>query len=352
MKIQMKLLLLFGLLMCMACSQASKSQERSKPKIAFSKQEADNKVDVLVNGELFTSYRWLDSLHKPILYPIITAEGTTITRGFPIDSRPGERHDHWHHVGNWFTYGDVNGYDFWGNIPKERKDEHGGEIKHHTIDKLVEGYGEGSMLTTANWKSLSGKQLLAEKTEFYFIAKDSIRIIDRIVTLTATAGDVLFKDTKEGSFGIRVARQLELPSKEEVSLTDSKGNPTTVKQMSNEGVTGDYRSSEGVTGDDVWSTRAKWMNLFGNIGNEEISLVICDHPKNLSYPTYWHARGYGLFAANPFGAKDFTKSAEELNYMIPDGKSITLRYRIVINSGSHLSDDQINMYADDFAKKY
>ena len=122
--------------------------------------------------------------------------------------------------------------------------------------------------------------------------------------------------------------------------------------MSNDGVTGNYRSSEGITGEAIWGKRAKWMDLYGNIGNEKISLVICDHPKNLSYPTYWHARGYGLFAANPFGVKDFTAGKEELNYVIPAGKSLTLRYRIVISSGSHLTDTEINALADNFASKY
>jgi hypothetical protein len=94
------------------------------------------------------------------------------------------------------------------------------------------------------------------------------------------------------------------------------------------------------------------MDLYGNIGDERISLVICDHPKNQSYPTYWHARGYGLFSANPLGAKDFTQGKEELNFSIPAGKSSTFRYRVIINSGSHLTDAEINSYADDFAKKY
>ena len=153
-------------------------------------------------------------------------------------------------------------------------------------------------------------------------------------------------------FGIRVARQLELPSKEDVVLTDAQGNPTKVKKMSNESVSGTYRSSEGVTGDAVWSTRAKWMDLYGKIGDEKISVVICDHPDNISYPTYWHARGYGLFAANPFGAKDFTKGKEELNYKIPAGDSLIFKYRIIISSGNHLTDEQINSYAADFETSY
>jgi hypothetical protein len=153
-------------------------------------------------------------------------------------------------------------------------------------------------------------------------------------------------------FGIRVARQLELPSKENVTLTDAKGNPTTVKAMPNTGVTGNYLSSEGVTGDAVWGTRAKWMDLNGNIGDEKISLVIFDHPKNQNYPTFWHARGYGLFAANPLGVKDFTKGKEELNLSLPAGKSLTFRFRLIVNSGSYLTTAEINALADEFAKAY
>ena len=94
------------------------------------------------------------------------------------------------------------------------------------------------------------------------------------------------------------------------------------------------------------------MDLYGNIGDENISLVICDHPDNLNYPTYWHAREYGLFSANPFGVKDFTAGKEELNYTLPAGKSLIFKYRFIITSGSHLTVAEINKYADEFAKKY
>ena len=354
MKIRSILIVLSVVLFSTACGQRSNKQDQADEglKVTFVKHEADKRVDVMVDGKLFTSYWWPDTVYKPILYPILTAAGTPITRGFPIKARAGERRDHMHQVGNWLNYGNVNGLDFWGNGSEGKRNVKGGQIKHLGIAELSEGKGEGSMKTTASWIDPAGKELLAEKTEFHFIATDSIRFIDRITTLTATGEAVSFKDTKEGSFGIRVARQLELPSREDVTLTDAQGNPTTVKAMSNEGVTGNYRSSEGVTGEAIWGKRAKWMDLYGSIGNEKISLVICDHPKNLSYPTYWHARGYGLFAANPFGAKDFTEGKDELNHKIPAGGSLTLKYRIIISSGSHLTDAEINAYADDFASKY
>ncbi|MEO5995497.1 MAG: PmoA family protein [Chitinophagaceae bacterium] len=320
--------------------------------VAFVENNADKRVDVMIDGKLFTSYWWPDSVYKPVLYPILTSSGTPVTRGFPIKPREGERQDHLHQVGNWLNYGNVNGYDFWGNGSEGKRNVNGGQIKHLSIKKMAGGQGEGTMVTTARWIDPTGKELLAERTEFHFIAQGSTRIIDRIAILTAKEGAVTMKDTKEGSFGIRVARQLELPSKEDVTLTDAQGNPTTVKKMSNEGVTGNYKSSEGVTGEDVWGKRAKWMDLYGSIGQEKVSLVICDHPKNLSYPTYWHARGYGLFAANPFGAKDFTEGKQELNYKIPAGGSLKLRYRIIITSGVQLSDAEINAYSAEFAKKY
>lgn len=356
MKLKLSTILLLSVLLSFSCGNNStkKTQQGKGPDVTFVNNEAENRIDVMIDGKLFTTYQWPDNVCKPVLFPLLTSAGTTITRGFPIAPRPGERTDHPHQIGMWLTYGNVDGLDFWGNGSQGlgTTNANGGVIKHLKVDNLSSGKGEGFMITSESWVDSTGTELLSEKTEYHFIADGSTRIIDRITTLTASSKDVSMPDTKEGMFGIRVARQLELPSKDEVTLTDAQGNPTTIKVMSNEGVTGNYKSSEGVTGDAVWGTRAKWMDLYGNIGEEKISLVICDHPKNQSYPTYWHARGYGLFAANPLGVKDFTQGKEELNFSIPAGKSTTFRYRVIISSGAHLSDSEINAYADDFAKKY
>jgi hypothetical protein len=356
---QIRSLILVFLTVLFAASCSSKAQKKDSieqgAKIEFVNHAADKRVDVLVDGNLFTSYWWPDTVMKPVLYPVFTSAGTEITRGFPIKARTGERADHPHHVGIWLNYGNVNGYDFWGNsyaIPTEKRKTSCGKVKHLRVEKISGGNGEGALVTAESWIDPSGKELLAEKTAYHFIAQGPTRIIDRVTTLTATGEAVSMKDTKEGMFGIRVARQLELPSQEALALTDARGNPETVKKMSNEGVTGSYKSSEGVTDEAVWGTRARWMNLTGKIGDEKISLVISDHPKNQSYPTFWHARGYGLFCANPFGMKDFTKGKEELNYIIPAGGSITFRYRVIVNSGAHLTDAQIDAFAADFASRY
>lgn len=339
------------------CSCSSQTIQSNKtPSIEIQEIDLGKRVDVKIDGKLFTSYRWPDSVMKPVLYPIVNSSGTEITRGYPLNPRPGERVDHPHHVGMWLNYGNVNGLDFWGHsydIPEETRKKTGGTIKHLKVQEIkVEISGEGSMVALSSWQDPSGREVLAEETEFHFIASGTTRIIDRITKLTATAGKVSMNDTKEGMFAIRVARELELPSKEEVVLTDAGNNPTVVSKMSNTGVTGNYISSEGLKGDSVWGTKARWMNLYGSIGDEKVSVVICDHPQNPGYPTYWHARGYGLFSANPFGARDFTKEKETMNYSIDAGKQAILKYRVIISSGAHLSEAEINALANDFANKY
>jgi hypothetical protein len=343
----------FGVLFAffyISCSNKEDKQQVSR--IDFVNHEAENKIDVMIDGKLFTSFCWPDNVYKPILYPVYTSAGTEITRGFPLKPRMGEQNDHIHQVGIWFTYGNVNGLDFWGNGYRGIKEPAGGEIKHSRIEKLKSEAGAGVIVSAENWLDPAGRTVLKEKTEYHFIAKGGIRIIDRVTTLTAGDTSVFLKDTKEGMFGIRVARQLELPSAQGVILLDAKGDPSPEKDTLNSGVTGNYRSSEGITGDAVWGTRAKWMDLFGVIGDEKISLVICDHPKNPGYPTYWHARGYGLFAANPFGWSDFTKGKEVFNFSIPAHKSAKFRYRVIISSGIYLSESEINAYSEDFRKRY
>jgi hypothetical protein len=322
------------------------------PVITFVNKENEKKVDILADGKLFTSFCWPVNVYKPVLYPVLTSKGTEITRGFPLKPREGEQNDHIHQVGVWFNYGNINGLDFWGNGYRGIKEPNGGEIRHLRIENIKGGTGDGSFISYESWLDPHGKELMSEKTEFHFSVQGTTRIIDRITTLTSVDTTITWKDTKEGMFGIRVARQLELPSPQGVILLDANGNPSTEKNSKNEGVSGNYRSSEGVTGESVWGTRARWMDLYGIIGSEKISLVVCDHPGNPGYPTYWHARGYGLFAANPFGWSDFTKGKEVFNFTIAAGKSATFRYRIVVSSGTHLTDDEMNAYANDFSGKY
>lgn len=200
-----------------------------------------------------------------------------------------------------------------------------------------------------DWVGLDGKALLKENTTFIFRGTDNKRMIDRITKLTALE-DVSFKDNKEGVLGLRVARELEHPSDKPEIFTDASGKVTNVPSLNNEGVTGLYRSSEGIEGNEAWGTRGKWVKLSGKIKDENISVAILDHPDNVGYPTYWHARGYGLFAANPLGQKAMSDGKEELNFKLLAGESVTFKYRIIIYSGEEVSDGQTNTDFDKFTR--
>lgn len=349
-------ILILSVIFSVSCNSKSgkKEKEAQGAKISFAEDSAGKKIDVLIDGQLFTSFQWPDNVCKPVLYPVFTSAGIEITRGFPLNPKTGERADHPHQIGMWLTYGNVNGLDFWGNGSQGMgtRNTNGGVIKHLKTENFSEGIGEGSFVTTESWVDSSGAEILKENTEYHFIADGTTRIIDRITTLTAGEKEVVMPDTKEGMFGIRVARQLELPSVGDAVLLNADGTTSKVKDTLNVGISGNYTSSEGITGEEVWGTRARWMNLSGVIADEKISLVICDHPQNPNYPTYWHARGYGLFAANSLGVKDFTKEKETMNFSIPAGKTTTFRYRVVVASGAHLTGDEINAFAEDFAAKY
>ncbi|HQR92269.1 MAG: hypothetical protein B7Y15_03435 [Bacteroidetes bacterium 24-39-8] len=322
--------------------------QKAQP-IQISLDAASQKATIKVNGKLFTEFNYPDSLEKPFLYPILASNGKTITRGFPLNPQPGDPTDHPHHIGLWMNYESVNGLDFWNNsyaIAADKK-SHYGWIRTRKIGSIKSGT-KGQLSYEADWHNQAKTVLLKEQTSFEFSATENQRIIDRTTTLTAHE-TVLFADIKDGFLGLRVAHELEMPVLETKKYTDASGIVTTVKATKDSSVTGNYLASNGKQGNAVWATRANWCMLYGKQGTDSTSIVIIDHPSNLGFPTYWHARNYGLFAANPLGQKIFSNGKEALNLQLEKGQSVTFKYRIVIATGkTRLSNDQIQAIEKQF----
>jgi hypothetical protein len=324
--------------------------QRNEP-VKVVKDPQANRVDVIIGGKPFTSFLYPDTLEKPVLYPVYAANGTVVTRGFPLAPRAGEPTDHPHHIGVWFTYENVNGLDFWNNsyaIPAEKKKMYGW-IKTDRIIKTTSG-SKGTLSYHANWTNQNNDVLMEETTEFVFSGNRHERVIDRITVLKADT-DIKLTDAKDGLLGFRLAHELQIPSVEDKKFTDDKGNVTVVKAVKDKVANGNYLTSEGKEGDSAWSSRATWCKVYGKKGSDSVSVTIIDHPKNPNYPTFWHARGYGLFAANPLGENIFTNGKSSKNLQLKKGESVTFRYRIVINDGTTtISPKAINQLASDFAK--
>jgi hypothetical protein len=313
--------------------------------------EADRRVDVLIGGVPFTAYVWPTSLKKPVLFPLRAANGAVVTRGYPLEPRPGERIDHPHHAGLWFNYGDVNGLDFWNNSDAIAADNAPkmGTIVHQRVRDVTSGAGKGTLSVASDWVNHAGKTLLRENTEFVFRSSAGVRSIERITTLSAADDTVHFKDNKEGVIGLRVARSLEQPSMTPEKFTDASGRATNVARMDTAGVHGLYRSSEGKEGDAVWGTRGKWTMLTGDVNGTPVTVAILDHPGNPGYPTYWHARGYGLFAANPLGQKAMSNGKEELNFVLAPKRQVVFRHQVLILDGKATPAD-IDRYYQAFVR--
>ena len=314
--------------------------------------EAHQRVDITIDGTPFTSYVWPSTLKKPVLFPLITSDGIDVVRGFPLAPRPGERVDHPHHAGIWFNYGNVNGFDFWNNSdaikPADR--EKMGTIHQQKIVSTKSGRDSGELVVDSVWTTGKGQDILQQKTRYIFSRKKDERTIDQVTTLHAL-DKVVFNDDKEGLLGVRVARWLESAAEKGGTFTDANGRPTEVTASNAPGATGVYLTSEGKQGDQAWGTRGRWCALTGNTEGHTVTIAIFDHPGNPNYPTYWHARGYGLFAANPLGQHIFDPKAPPLNYTIEKNQNLTFTYRILLLPRAP-HPGEMNQDADTFASEY
>ena len=331
---------------------APPSPAAAAPEVRLEPDEARHRIDVMVGGDLFTSYRHDPALKKPVLYPLRSDRGQAVTRGFPLDPRPGDSADHPHHVGLWLNYGDVNGVDFWNNSSARPAEEQTrmGTVRHARVVSAAGGVGRAVLEVEMDWLMPGGEAGLHERTRFVFHAREGARVVDRITSLEATKGRVAMTDNKEGLLGLRVARSLEHFSKRARTFLDGQGRATKVDPARAGEAGGRYLTSEGVEGEAVWGTRGRWALLTGRADGAEVTVAILDHPENPGFPTYWHARGYGLFAANPLGARVFTEGKDRLGFAVEPGRPARFRYRVVILS-KRAGGEEIEVLSQEFARE-
>lgn len=282
-------------------------------------QSADN-VTIQIDGQPFAEYL-VKSGSKPIVWPIYGPTGKRMTRSWPMDDTVAAEkdRDHIHQRSLWFTHGDVNGIDFWS--------EGKGRIEHREFVKIESG-NEAKVVTKNDWLSPDGSQTICQDQRTFVFGGDAKRRwIDVTIEIKATAGPVVFGDTKEGSFGIRV--------------------PSTMRVDSLKG--GKIVNSEGLINFAAWGKPAAWVDYHGPVEGETLGIAIMNHPSSFRFPTHWHVRTYGLFAANPFGLGDFTAGKSKGEYTLPEGETLKLRYRVLLHEGDEKAGAVAEAYAE-FAK--
>ncbi len=273
-------------------------------------QKGDNQIEVFIDGKPFTAYYFSPDLPRPYFHPLRVADGRVITRGFPmIKDVPGEERDrdHPHHRSCWFTHGDVNGVDYWSSESAKIP----GHIVNRAITKVNGGKKRGVLAMQMDWIDNTGRKVMVQDEAVTFQGRGDYRIMDFDIRLTAVGQDVKFGDTKEGSFAVRLA--------------------TPIKERNGGVIT----NSNGAVGmKNCWGKKAEWVDYSGTLSGSKAGVAIMDHPGNLRYPTTWHVRDYGLFAANPFGLREFTgDKTQDGSYLLAAGKTLRFRYRILIHPG-------------------
>jgi hypothetical protein len=289
------------------------------------KEDNDAAMQILCDGVLVTKYHY-EGVPRPYFYPVIGPTGEPITRGYPMDPHDDEAKDHYHHRSMWFGHKGVNGIDFWaeeqtwepGKMPPGTKL---GKVVHNGFSSMKMGTNPAQFTVRNDWIGPDGVKV-CEDARTYTFAKTpgGAILIDWDITIKATQGPVTFSDDKDGSMALRV-----IPGLQPASVTD-KSKPGA----------GHILSSEGIKDKDAWGKRANWVDYYGvdRKGNAT-GVAIFDHPENLRHPTWWHARDYGLFCANPFGIHDFEKKDKpEGEYSLTSGGSLRLRYRFYLHKGS------------------
>jgi Methane oxygenase PmoA len=284
--------------------------------------QVQDKIDIDLDGKPFTTFHSGVAEGRPYLAPLRAASGKTVTRRFPMEMIEGESRDHLHHRGLWFSYDDVNGVKFWENDPSY-KDPQTGRI---VATQVLWSPASKTLDTVFDWNDHSGKTVLVEHRLMTFRSSPTLRIIDFDITLTAPE-KVVFGDTKEGAFAIRLAD----------ALTEKSGSGKMVNAEGKQGMAA------------IWGKRSSWVDYSGAIDGEKLGIAIFDHPSNPGYPVHWHARDYGLFAVNPWGQHAFDPAAPEAHTTLPAKGSLRFRWRVVIHAGDTATAHVAELYQE-FAK--
>ena len=300
------------------------------PKVELVKGE--NRIDVMIAGELFTSYLYGENMTKPLLVPVRTPSDIEVNRRHPLTGIEGGSTDHEHHIGIFFAVDLVNGVNFWNNKSLSL------QIRHVEITEVTGDVGVGKLSAVSHWIDEKKQVLLEEKRTMLFIAEHEHEYaIDLSIDLTAMCPRVLFEDIEEGMLAIRVSDYLR--------ESDPKISPQPGKPLPSESIagTGRYFSSNGdETAKNVWGKRARWVALQGIRRGKVVGVAILNHPASINYPTYWHVRNYGLFSANPLGQGDFQRQQPKeyrknkvmpLRLTLEQGETAYFRFLVIVYEG-------------------
>jgi hypothetical protein len=297
-------------------------------------KRVDDSVEVTVGGQPFTTYYFGEVVAKPYLMPLRTTSGLVVSRPFPVENNvtPEERKSpsfEPHQRPLYFDHGNINGLNFWAEKAftryySPRIQQPYGRMSLIKIETMAAGPDEGTVRARFSLLDPSSRPIGEETQTFRFRGDDHTRTIDCEFVVWANHGPITFGDTKEGTFAVRLGPDLSAPHDHMLNSNGGRGERA------------------------IWGKPADWVDYSGTVHGKAVSIAVFDSPESFRHPTTWHARAYGLLAANPFGLREFDKDdTKDGSWTVPEGKSIIFRYRVLIHDGELTALQLADLY-----KKY
>jgi hypothetical protein len=205
----------------------------------------------------------------------------------------------------------VEGVDFWSEANGH------GKIVCVDVGTPTNGPKHAMVSTRNEWRTADGAKIMDEARVLHFQDLGQARLFILEIDLHASVCPITFGDTKEGSMGVRVNDEM---------MVKNGGTFTTAEGK---------KVSDPKSDAPIWGSRSVWCDYVGKVKDKTVGIAVFDDPSNKT-PACWHARGYGLMAANPFGRNKSgfpeMKGNNDL-VKLAKGDHLKLRYGILLHTG-------------------
>jgi hypothetical protein len=298
------LLITIVLLSCLAGCASS-----AKPPADYTWERTGDSLALIKAGHTIWQLNYDKRYDKPYFYPVALADGTTLTERRPAD--------HPWHRSLWWSWKFINGVNYWEDDPNTFLAPGRNEIMDVSVKPHEDGFAEATI--TISYHPQGKSEVMTEKRTLRMSAPDvrGIYCIDWKSDFTAKDKDLLLDRT---------------PIRGEQNGVEWGGYTGLSIRLAQNAGGWQAADSEGHTfGEGYNNAKGRWLD-FTIEPNRGVTagIAVLDHPDNLRHPTPWDV----ILGQGKKGMRYFSPAIlyyEPLT--LPSGKTLTLRYRIIIHPG-------------------
>ncbi|MHC4240565.1 MAG: DUF6807 domain-containing protein [Planctomycetota bacterium] len=293
-----------GALLLLSCQSTSFGRAVAKP--PYSWRQTDSSIALLSSEQIVWQLNYKKQEGRPYFHPLSLTDGTELTSLRPADHR-------WHRA-LWFSWKYINGVNYWDpELPA-------GQTEVLDVKTRPGRDYSAQIEMRLSYRPPQERAVLTERRTLKVSAPDESGCyrIDWLSVFTAGDNDVLLGRT---------------PIPGEQNGKSYGGYAGLSLRMAEHTRDWQFLGSEGPLEPESRGSKARWVDFTGKVAEGRSGgVAVFDHPDNPRHPSSWW-----LGASMPYfsPAVLFHKP-----YALPAGKTLTLRYRILVHSG-HADRDML-----------